>query len=135
MMNEADPASGMNNLMLMDAAGDLEDKINAALGTNFGSLGNKFGSALNGSDPATARIIKNELSKSTTGSFGSETYGIYAPEMVNLAFILNGKPAPRLQISALREEISISGKLIVDSNFRMTLNAAGAYLASQLGVA
>jgi len=135
MMNEADPAAGMNMQSAMGALMDLEDTLNAALGTNFGSTQSKFAGAINGSDRAAATLIKRDLADAPQGQYGGEYFRTYAATITALVFQLHGKPRPVIKTRFSDGALEVGGKIVGDGELDNKLNAAGAFFASQLGVA
>ena len=135
MMNEADPAAGMNMQSAMGALSDLEDALNAEFGTNFGSTQSKFAGAINGTDRAAATLIKRDLASAPQDQYGGEYFRKYAAAITALVFQLHGKPRPVIKVRNSDGALEISGKIVGDGELDNKLNAAGAFFASQLGVA
>ena len=135
MMNEADPTAGMNMNSAMGALMDLEDALNSTLGTNFGSTGSKFAGAINGSDRQAATLIKRDLADAPQDQYGGEYYRKYSATIAGLVFQLHGKPRPVIKVRFSDGALEIGGKIVGDGDLDNKLNAAGAFFASQLGVA
>jgi len=135
MMNEADPAAGMDMQSAMGVLSEFEDELNAALGTNFGSTQGKFAGAINGRDPAAATLIKRDLAGAPRDEYAGQVFTTYAPAIAALIFQLHGKPRPVVKTQISGGALEIGGKLIGDNDLDNKLNAAGRFFASQLGVA
>ncbi len=137
MMNEEDvPMPVASNIReVIDTMSEAEAKVNAALGTNFGSTTSGIATAYNGRDPKNVQIVKAAVSDPSPGGIMNQgAYDDYVGVLLECVCSLNGQTARAGK--SMRMEYFLNDKPVLRPGDPLIskLNAAGAFLAKHFGV-